>query len=371
MVRIPDLLRAAAVLDRATAQRIAIRTGIRRSRVERLLTGRTPPRGDEPARILAACGADPALTTVPRHGSGVGGLPARTALGLLLNRVQHPHRPIDLGSCNLCIDTLCLSFDAPTGRLLAIARDAGRRVRASPESKYRYAYRCTARIFVQHGPQGRSKYKHTRNSRLVFNSAHLTDDGWKLVRRVLDLAVRVRVTRIDVAVDLPASIRRFQVLGAPKHKPNTFIGLAGVETIYVAPESRRVRLYDKRQQLIDAGLVDESHPELTRVEAQLTNLGGTIDDLVDLRDPFADLRLVEIAAGDGLPFLHALAASYASTFGAVALRPLVPPSDFDAIARQVPPMEAPHPSLVFADQYPRVVADLLRQLAAKIAGGTR
>lgn len=44
VVRIPDLLRAAAVLDRRTPTEIAVMTGIRVSRVTRLLAGRTAPR---------------------------------------------------------------------------------------------------------------------------------------------------------------------------------------------------------------------------------------------------------------------------------------------------------------------------------------
>jgi hypothetical protein len=364
VVRIPDLLRAAAVLDRATPTTIAIRTGIRRSRVGRLLTGRTHPRGDEPARILASCGTDPSLVTTPRL-TGAGALPARTVFGLLLNRDQHAHRDLDTNSCRLSVDYLSISFNAPTEELLSIARAAGR-VHSTKRPAYRHEYRCGA-ILVQHGKQGqhgRSAFKHRRrDSRLAFNPSHASAEDWIVVRRVLAVAADVRITRVDVAVDVRVSIARLQVLAEPGRKLNIFIGPGGVESFYVGARKseRQVRVYDKRRELIDKGRANESYPQTTRIEAQLRNL-GPLSDLRELRDPFARLALVDLSAG-GLPFLHALGASYAATFGAPSLRGLVPRSEYDAIVRQVSTSEAAHPSRVFAAHWPRVVRRLLRQLA--------
>jgi hypothetical protein len=362
VVRIPDLLRAAAVLDRSTAQQIAISTGIGRSRVERLLTGRTPPRNDEVARILAACGADPGLVTTPRL-TGAGALPARTVFGLLLNREHHADRDVDTSSSVLSTDYLSLSFDAPTDALLALARDAGDPRRAK-HAFYRHEYLCRAGILVQHGFHGRRRRR--RDSRISFNPSRVTRKRWPLVRRVLSLASRVRVTRLDVAVDLPG---RYQPLTQGKWRMIGSFG--GVETFYIGARKsdRQIRVYDKRRQMIETERADGSYPETTRVEVQLRNLKLTADgkrramsvsDLSDLQDPFAKFALVDLASG--LPFPLLLCASWADAFGAQALRPLVTPSEFDAVVKRLPTIDGAHLSRVFDAQWPSAASELLRNL---------
>ncbi len=134
------------------------------------------------------------------------------------------------------------------------------------------------------------------------------------------------------------------------------------KTFYVGPREHILRLYDKRQERIDRQHADESHPESTRVEVQLRNLGGGLAELSGLPDPFVRFAFVDLTAGK-LTGLLLVGASYASTFGVPALRALgVSPADVRTIARNLPANDPAHPSRAFAEQWPAVVAELLRRL---------
>jgi hypothetical protein len=349
----------------ASRREIALRADLRFSRLERILGGYVAPARDEITLIARACKADPSLVTTP-HARGAGGLPTRTVLGLLLS--DHVDQRAALGDLDprvsLSVDKLSVSFNADETKLLAVAR-VGRLVRPK-RSLYRVSYQL-GRVFVQHGRSPGASLKHKRrSSRVEFNPARARDLDWKLVRRVLALAEDVRVTRLDVAADLPVSPARLQVL-AERAKLHSISSPVGIETIYVGARKsgrRQVALYDKRREQIDAGRADENHPELTRVEARLGYrwLKGGLAELRHLGDPFADLALVDLSASD-LTGLHLLGASYASSFGVQALRSLgVAPADIAAIAPHVDPSDPLHPSRVYADEWPRVVSRLLRRL---------
>ena len=222
---------------------------------------------------------------------------------------------------SVCVDKLSLSFDADASDLLTIAR-VGRLVRME-HSLYEHNYRIGS-VLVQHRRSRRSRrsYKQ-RNSRIEFNPARASDLDWKLVRRVLKLAACVRVTRLDVAVGLPVSARRVQVLGDPRHKLTVISSpINGIETTYVgARRSRRqIVVYDKRQERADRDNVDEDRTDedvgVTRFEARHRSLGIGLAELLDLADPFASLVVVELCGGG----LHELGAVYASAFGLRALR---------------------------------------------------
>lgn len=371
---VPKILRAMIALSGARRREIALGAGLRLSRLERILGGYVAPTRDEITMIGRACGADPQLVTT-LHGrsrsTAAGGLSARTVFGLLLS--HHNEQRVALGDvdrrgCRLSVDKLSVSFDSDETELLAIVR-AGSIARMD-RSAYRHNYRVGG-VFVQHGPLGRSAPGHKRrSSRFEFNPARATDLDWKVLRRVLSLATRARITRLDVAVDLPVSVRRLQVLsdqasGSSPRKLNVFVGPGGVETIYVGARAsrREIAMYDRHQERIDRGgnRVDEDHSDVTRIEARLRSLGISLAELRELPDPFAGIALVDLSAGD-IPFLHALGAAYASAFGAQALRALVESDDFDMIVRRVAASETLHPSRVFADRWPRASARLLRKL---------
>lgn len=372
---VPKILRAMIALSGARRREIALRAGLRLSRLERILGGYVAPTRDEITMIGRACGADPQLVTT-LHGrsrsTAAGGLSARAVFGLLLLSHHNEQRvalgDVDRRACRLSVDKFSVSFDSDETKLLAIVR-AGRIARMD-RSTYRRNYRVGG-VLVQHGSSGRSAPGHKRrSSRFEFNPARATDLDWSVLRRVLALATRASVTRLDVAVDMPVSVRRLQVLseqtsGSSPRKLNVFVGPGGVETIYVGARAsrREIAMYDRHQERIDRGgnRVDEDHPDVTRIEARLRSLGIGLAELRELPDPFAGIALVDLSAGD-IPFLHALGAAYASAFGAQALRALVESDDFDMIVRRVAASETLHPSRVFADRWPRASAHLLRKL---------
>lgn len=343
----------------ASRREIALRADLRFSRLERILGGYVAPARDEITLIARACKADPSLVTTP-HARGAGGLPTRTVLGLLLS--DHIDQRAALGDLDprvsLSVDKLSVSFNADETKLLAIAR-LGRLVRPK-RSLYRVSYQL-GHVFVQHGL--RSPHPKRRVARIEFNPARANSLDEKLVRRVLAIAEDVRVTRLDVAVDLPVSPARLQVI-SDRAKVTTIRGPGGVETIYVGSRrsARQIAMYDKRRERIDRDLANEDHLDETRVEARHRGLGTGLAELRHLRDPFADLALVDLSAGD-LTGLHLLGASYASSFGVQALRSLgVAPADIAAIAPHVDPSDPLHPSRVYAAEWPRVVSRLLRRL---------
>ena len=338
--------------------------------MERLFTGRTPPRNDEVARILAACGYVDADNIRPVEALLAGGvlLPARTAFGLLLNE-HRADRHVDTRPCSLFVDYISFTFDAAdSDKLCAITRAAGRPTKERRKRRrfYRFDYQCRS-VTVQHGlandDDDRAPRQKRRDSRIAFNPAKISYRAWPVVRRALSLATDIRVTRIDVAVDLPGRVqpitrrRKWRVFGAPGR----------VETFYVGAEGsdRQFRSYDKRRELIAHGLADEFHPELTRFEAQLRNPElATLSDLADLRDPFADadVELVTLVRAADLPFPLQLCANWADAFGAQALRPLVTPSEFAAVVKHLPTIDGTHPSRVFDAQWPSAASELLHNL---------
>lgn len=385
MFRLPDLLRAATILARRSNVDVALETGIRRSRVERILAARAAPCGDEAARILAACGIDQRLATAPgaftlagdvvtlrRRGGGL--LPADTILGLLLHRDCRPPPDVDLHDCRLCIDKLSITFNTiDADALLDLISTLGKRI-ATQASIYKHEYRCGG-VFVQHGERTRSgarTYKGRRTSRLEFNPARASRCDWSLVQRLLRLAKPSsdRVSRLDVAVDIPVSLRRVQPLASRKHKVNVFLGSTGVETIYlgVKGSEHQIRIYDGRQRLMDVGRAGVDHPEVTRFEAQLRNVSRAIGDLVALPDPFVHLQLVDLSA-HGLALSRRLLANYACVFGLVTLRPHLQPDDFKALVSELEAAAAatvlPHPSDIFAAQWSKVAAKLVTDLGAR------
>jgi hypothetical protein len=160
-------------------------------------------------------------------------------------------------------------------------------------------------------------------------------------------------------------MRRVQPLPSARAKSNVFVGPAGVETIYIGVHraERQIRIYDRRQALIDARRATAEHPYSTRFEAQLRNVGVSPRDLATLPDPFSNLQLVDLCAR-GLPLPRRLLANYASVFGFVCLRPQLAQEDIKSLASelQASPAVLPHPSQVFAARWSRSAGRLLARL---------
>jgi hypothetical protein len=179
----------------------------------------------------------------------------------------------------------------------------------------------------------------------------------------------VRISRLDIAVDVPVSPRRIQALGSPRQKVNAFFGPAGIETVYYGTRKSecQVRIYDRYQKLVDDGHAMISTHPLTRFEAQLRNLGLAVEGLATLRNPFSRLRLVDLRA-DALPLSRRVLACYARTFGLAALKPELDAAEFAALVADLEVVASspglPHPSDVFDERWRRTVHPLQRFIAS-------
>lgn len=79
----------------------------------------------------------------------------------------------------------------------------------------------------------------------------------------------IRVARLDIAIDFPATIIPEMVLCAGMRKGNFHYGTKGVETVYFGSKqsSNQFRLYNKRQELIDKEQLDIGY-DLWRLELE-------------------------------------------------------------------------------------------------------
>jgi hypothetical protein len=131
----------------------------------------------------------------------------------------------------------------------------------------------------------------------------------------------------------------------------------------VRGSDNQLRVYDKRREQIDRGRATEEHGEQTRFEAQVRD-AETFEALLRLSDPFSCLLLVDLG-DDDMPFTSVLLAAYAGANGITALRSRLGTVEFDSYATErqaAASRNLPHPSDVFAKQWPRVVRELLRKL---------
>jgi hypothetical protein len=398
MENIARVLRAAAYLNSSTSSEIAVAAGIRDSRVARILTGRTVPRGDEPARILRACGIDPVLLTsryrirhVEEHlvevttspetsadrvrGDEWGELVPSEALLVLLLRRDRPWSGIMAAGCSLHVDKLSVTFNVTDEEVfLLLAAEIG-----SPFESKNYEVSFSGHgITVQHRPTHRCRSSRLEfNPRLLFSKESRAGAGTR--SRVLPLLAQavgstIRVSRIDVAVDLPISIHDVQALGTNRHKLNWWIGKHGLETTYVGGRgsSWEARIYDKRQELIDTRRADEAHPPLLRIEVTVRSPKLALANLGHLANPFDRLRLFHLRS-DGLPFARRVMVDYARVFGLPALKAELTEVEFKALAADVEASAAaptvPHPREVFAARWSSVARRLLHALAPSSEGG--
>ena len=318
-----------------------------------------------------ACECDPRLATAPATFTLAGDvvklghrpgslLPAATVIGLLLHH-RGGQPLVDLETCRLFIDKLAITFDTAYARkLLTIVANHGR-TSTTKRPIYAHESRC-GDVFVQHRPLPGSFA--SRTSRLEFNPATASPSDTKLVKRLVAIAKNIRISRVDVAIDVPVSIRRFQVLSSTRQKVVTYSGPAGIETLYLGKRGadRQIRLYDRQKRLHERGHLPPCDGPLTRIEAELHHVRVSLSELASLKDPFSHLQLFDLSSGD-LPLPQALLLNYARVFGLATLRDHLERNEFVALVNARPRSSLlPHPSAVFDQQWSGAVATLLREL---------
>lgn len=364
-----QILKAAAVLADADTDTLALRTGILRSRLTRLLNGSAAPSADEAERILKAAGCKRSLLTEHIEASGSHGV-----LAALIgpDRLSQADACISRGSCYLTIDKLSIVFNPVDGqRLIETAQRYGARVDAK---LYKLAFAGHG-VRVDHSP-AEANNQIRRSSRIEFNpeaalskkAARNREAGQfaSAVMRLLD-PTEAEITRVDVAVDLPVALRDVQALSDRTRKFNLWLGAEGIETVYCGSRGseRQIVLYDKRREQRDRGKAPDLSSPLTRIEAHVQRPGLGLLALPALENPFTRLRLF-LLRPDGLPFERRLLVEYARFFGLPALKGELDPDDFEALCSDLELSDAaplvPHPRDVFTARWPAVSRSLLSAL---------
>ncbi len=179
---------------------------------------------------------------------------------------------------------------------------------------------------------------------------------------------KIRVTKIDIAIDYDAPIWGFQALGSTSRRFRCLPFLGRVRTLESG--SRRspfsLSAYDKRYQLRRVHEIEIGH-ELMRIEARVKPR-VRLSDLATLTNPFdaVSTHLLEPQrdARVGLKLFVRLA----RIVGLTRLRAVLPDELYDdllaetALAPHTWPL---HPLHVFAEQWPRVVTKFSARLGAR------
>lgn len=374
MPSLPQLLGAARYLSGLSYRDLYVRTGVREGRAKRILNGATRPTPVEVVRLLRAVGIDHSLLTSPHLLKGRGERYGPIAALLSLQERTDVVPRISLGRCRLTIDKLSVTFEVrDTCAFVRWLKDTGER--GEPDEYYQHT-RSVDGARVNYLPRTGGTAR--RYARVEFNpsartpTANLLSFLRKLLRHVR--VGTTAVTRVDVAVDVPASLHDLQVVVTERYVCNYFVGPTGVETInFVKKPTRGGSSSRRRAELKTYNKARQLHQEdrvLTRFEATVKNprLRGRqlqLDELAQLKDPFKDLHLAWFNAGF-LPLSRRLLVEYARYFGNAALRAELSAAEFERLVRD---MEAshraplpPHPSELFNNSWRSVVRRLLGKL---------
>ncbi len=354
------LICAAAALRGVSVDELAAKTGLSASRVSQLRSGARAD-GDDATVLLRTLGTDP--DSLIKHLSKV---EARTAgqldeaMTLLLLAFDQEQPPLSNIAGTVCCDKLGIVLpEAVLHRreaLIARALAKGDEVKKSNHTKA-VMYRG---VFIGIG----IPWKPWRGTgiRIEFNPARASTKAWALVAslvRAARSAKSLHVTRVDVAVDLSVPMGWFQPLGTPRRK-TTSIGIGRrIETIYVG---------DKRASLSFAVYDKSNSAAITRIEARHKKRVLRPEQLLDLPDPFKELRVLWLG-GEGLEFEDRVLIQLARTAGWPLLARNVSGERYRRLvahaAAQAGTIGVPHPSVVFASGWPRAATRILSKLGLR------
>lgn len=304
--------------SRYAAKTLAAHAGIHADRLRRFLAGGGRVLPHEFAAVLHAAGTSARLSktaTVLAWLEDLGN--CDPCLPWVGERVPPS---IEITESTLLIDRLALSFDVvDRSTFQALLGAVGRRTAGT--TSYEHSYRVRKSL-VEFG----SYAEDIHWARLETNPARLcSPDGLaelEVIRRVLDLANHelLNVTRLDVSVDLPLSIRDAQALDTSLRSRHLCFDEESFTGVYSGSKHsrREVVCYDKVRERIRKRRRPPPGP-LTRIEVRLRDLGVRPGDLPGLANPFDGVRLfllqdAGLAAGDrallrcarrcGLPLLR-------------------------------------------------------------------
>ena len=206
--------------------------------------------------------------------------------------------------------------------------------------------------------------------RLEFNPSKLSRRGARLVRSFVAATpeAELRVSRVDVAVDQEVPIGWMQPLGTSERK-HTIIGTGRrIETIYLGSRNARLSfaIYDKAAERGETD-VDSMKP-LTRIEARHKKRSLRPSEMIDLVDPFRNLRLLWLD-GDALDFPDRVLLLLARLMGLAFLKRELSEAHFTRLAThcatQARTRRIASPSIAYAAQWPHEARRVLRRIGVR------
>ena len=370
---IAQILSAARILSSLTFKEVSSKTGIPISRISQLFSGQIAPSPNEFTVLMAALGVEAtALTSLSAMAlSG-------SVNDLMRNLVLH-HQPAlevlpERDACNLVIDRLSFTFNlADDSWLPAWKARYGFEVhhpkrRGDEYFRYRESYKEKGGALFQH------RSYEGRTSR--FECTPTKQPSWIAIRKMLSRATEVKVSRIDIAVDIPCPIAQVHLLANTQRKVNMFLGPKGIETYNLGTRTSpsQITVYDRQLEQRERCRPDMG--PMTRFEAKLRNR-DSLHALLNIENPFSPITVLRLEPV-GLPLEQRLLINYACTFGLPALKAALaegptPQSQkkrtqYAIVAKQVrtlslsPPVTLPQD--VFAAKWKRVLRCLIKKLNA-------
>lgn len=347
---------AAASLADVSAGELASRTGLSASRVSQIRSG---VRGDvaDAQRLLTALQVRPeALIKHLGEMDGWGSRDAEETLAALLLCFDPEPPPLHTAPARIVCDRLSIIV-APTSAGRTIVDEFF--VKAKPTSTDGHYKRAGyhRRIFIGDGVRWRG----WKDIRLDFNPALLTPRATQLIAELLANCRGPRISRIDVAVDLPVQLGAVQALGTRSRKATAIVSDT-IETIYIGDKNAAVSfaIYDKRNERRRHGVV--TLDDLTRFEARLKKRELEPLELTQIENPFGSLQLLWLG-GDDLPFIDRLLVRVARVTGLPLLVNEVPSKRLvrlrQHLADAAKKHHIPHPRDAFDDGWKREAARVL------------
>ncbi len=376
---LPAILQACKSLRRTTIRDVAHDSMVAESRCYRIFDGRTEPKPEELDRLCKTLGIDASALTAmfPSTGSVV-------PIVALLPQLEA--KDVKAEEVPLVIDRVHLTAEVKDEQHFENAvipqiqgRAGAQQIFWKPSTDLKNSYGQVYGL----GP-GISAFTQPRRSRMQYLLLmfHPQSPDLSVVYDVLKDHLEektLRVSLLDVAVDLPLDIHEVQVVSRLKRKHSMVVGSQGVETIYAGKRGAgQVKFYDKIRDLRrkeTSNKVRDWHYNvvpagpLTRCEVTAKLDHPKLIPL--LENPFDKVELL-LLRSKGLAFLEKLGLNYARFLGWPLLRAQLGKVSYEELRQRIetssPQLRVAHPAEVFDLKWKQVAADLMLKLGLPSAG---
>lgn len=344
------ILCAAAALADVSASELATRARMGITRVSQLRSGVRGDIGDVQQLLEALHVRPEALIKHLGRMDDWGSRDLEETLAALLLSFDPEPSPIGTAPARVSCDRLTMTLSLNSRGLTLVETFFDKAKRKPTHGHYKRAGRHR-QVFIGDG----LRWRGWTGTRIEFNPSRCSPAGIALVASlVAESTTGIRFTRVDVAVDLPVSIRAVQALGT-RSKKAAAVWSDSIETIYVGHKNgaRSFAIYDKRNELLRHGHRSPLGDE-TRFEARLRKIKLKPVELLDVENPFLALQLLWLG-GDDLTFLDRILVRLARVAGLPLLLNELPAKRFarlrQKLADEARKRGVPHPRDAFDEAW--------------------